>query len=74
MFGKKQRTVNLVLAVLLVGLLLILVNIYQLRALQSDHYTYHGAAAVEGTLDRYDGRKPTVWYAGKRVSDKPLLL
>ena len=66
--GGRNRVMMLVGAVFCVGILLIIVNIYQLRVMTATHLAYHGSGAPEGSLDRWDMvKRPTVWVAGKRV-------
>lgn len=66
--GAKNRLSTVVLAVFVFGILLVLVNIYQLQQMRYDHDLYHGALA-EGHVDVTEGqRKPVVWVVAPRVS------
>ena len=64
------RTQRIVLLILAFGLLLLVINIYELRLMQADHAAMHGlapgGAVVEGDTGRPD-RQPIVWISGKRV-------
>ena len=64
----KTRLFVVVLAVFVFGIVLVLVNIYQLRLLKSDHDLYHGAAVEGMTGVPETDRRPVVWVVANRVS------
>ena len=61
-------TLIVALVVLAFGLVLLLINLYELRLMQQDHMLMHGSV-VEGQADRTgDKLSPVVWIEGRNVS------
>ena len=61
----------LVVGALLFGLVILCLNIFQLRSMQNDHLAMHMAGSeVEAMGEKIgiNGRRPVVWVAGKNVS------
>lgn len=64
--GKMSTTMYIVVAVLVIGVLLTFINVWELRRMQSEHMSMHGMPEAES-----DGggvsKKPLVWIHGKNV-------
>ena len=64
------KLINIMAAILAFGVLLLLVNVYQLRSLSASHYGDGGV--VEGDPDYGTSRRPVVWILAKQVLLKSL--
>ena len=64
----KNRVLTLVLTVFVFGVALVIVNIYQLQLLRSNHEYYHSATAEGETSEADAELRRTVWVVANHVS------
>uniref|UniRef100_A0A914XPX0 Uncharacterized protein n=1 Tax=Plectus sambesii TaxID=2011161 RepID=A0A914XPX0_9BILA len=65
---KVPKTIYIVSFILVVGIIMTVVNVYQLRLMQQEHYQKtHGYASSEAVNDLGAKKRPIVWVKGRNV-------